>query len=46
MGKVLGGGSSINAIAWARGHKNDRDFFASEAEMSQLVHFDIAHNPR
>ena len=31
MGKVLGGGSSINALAWARGHKNDWDFFASEA---------------
>jgi choline dehydrogenase len=31
MGKVLGGGSSINAMAWARGHKNDWDFFAKEA---------------
>ena len=31
MGKVLGGGSSINAMAWAHGHKNDWDFFASEA---------------
>jgi choline dehydrogenase-like flavoprotein len=31
MGKVLGGGSSINAMMWARGHKNDWDFFASEA---------------
>jgi choline dehydrogenase len=31
MGKVLGGGSSINAMAWARGHKNDWDFFASES---------------
>ncbi|HXO50102.1 MAG TPA: GMC family oxidoreductase N-terminal domain-containing protein [Mycobacterium sp.] len=31
MGKVLGGGSSINAMTWARGHKNDWDFFASEA---------------
>ena len=29
MGKVLGGGSSINAMAWARGHKADWDFFAS-----------------
>ncbi|MCU1263134.1 MAG: glucose-methanol-choline oxidoreductase, partial [Bryobacterales bacterium] len=28
MGKVLGGGSSINVMAWARGHKNDWDFFA------------------
>jgi choline dehydrogenase len=31
MGKVLGGGSSINVMMWARGHKNDWDFFASEA---------------
>jgi choline dehydrogenase len=31
MGRVLGGGSSINAMAWSRGHKNDWDFFASEA---------------
>ena len=23
MGKVLGGGSSVNAMAWAWGHKND-----------------------
>src|SRR3982075_2327555 len=27
MGKVLGGGSSINVMAWARGHKNDWDYF-------------------
>jgi choline dehydrogenase len=31
MGKVLGGGSSINVMAWARGHKTDWEFFASEA---------------
>jgi choline dehydrogenase len=31
MGKVLGGGSSVNAMAWAWGHKNDWDFFTSEA---------------
>jgi choline dehydrogenase len=31
MGKVLGGGSSINVMAWAHGHKNDWDFFASES---------------
>ncbi len=31
MGKVLGGGSSINVMAWSRGHKSDWDFFASEA---------------
>jgi choline dehydrogenase len=31
MGKVLGGGSSINVMAWSRGHKSDWDFFAEEA---------------
>jgi choline dehydrogenase len=31
MGKVLGGGSSINAMIWARGHQQDWDFFAAEA---------------
>ena len=31
MGKVLGGGSSINACCWSRGHKQDWDFFAAEA---------------
>jgi choline dehydrogenase len=31
MGKVLGGGSSVNVMAWARGHKNDWDSFADEA---------------
>jgi choline dehydrogenase len=31
MGKVLGGGSSVNGMMWSRGHKNDWDFFASEA---------------
>jgi choline dehydrogenase len=30
MGKVLGGGSSINVMVWARGHRSDWDFFASE----------------
>jgi choline dehydrogenase len=30
-GKVLGGGSSINAMAWAWGHKSDWDYFAREA---------------
>lgn len=28
MGKVLGGGSSINAMIWARGHASDWDEFA------------------
>jgi choline dehydrogenase len=31
MGKVLGGGSSINLMIWARGHRGDWDFFAEEA---------------
>jgi choline dehydrogenase len=31
MGRVLGGGSSVNVMAWSRGHKNDWEFFASEA---------------
>ena len=31
IGQVLGGGSSINAMVWARGHRSDWDFFASEA---------------
>jgi len=30
MGRVLGGGSSINAMYWVRGHKTDWDYFASE----------------
>ncbi|HVJ54956.1 MAG TPA: GMC family oxidoreductase N-terminal domain-containing protein [Aliidongia sp.] len=30
MGKVLGGSSSINVMVWARGHKNDWDYFAAE----------------
>ena len=32
MGKVLGGGSSINVMVWSRGHKSDWDYFASEAK--------------
>jgi choline dehydrogenase len=31
MGKILGGGSSINAMAYVRGHRNDYDFWAREA---------------
>lgn len=30
MGKVVGGGSSVNATVWARGHKNDFDRWAAE----------------
>jgi len=31
MGKVLGGSSSINVMAWSRGHRNDWDGFAEAA---------------
>jgi len=31
MGKALGGGTSINAMVWAHGHKNDFDRWAKEA---------------
>src|SRR5262250_2223430 len=31
MGKVLGGGSSINVSTWSRGHRADWDFYASES---------------
>lgn len=31
MGRVLGGGSSINVGVWARGHKNDWEDFAAES---------------
>jgi choline dehydrogenase len=31
MGKVLGGSSSINVMAWARGHQTDWNYFASES---------------
>jgi len=30
MGKVVGGGSSINVCIWARGHKNDFDSWAAD----------------
>ena len=32
MGKGLGGGSSINVMVWARGHKEDWNHFAAEAD--------------
>lgn len=31
MGKGLGGGSSINVMVWARGHREDWNYFATEA---------------
>lgn len=31
MGKVLGGGSGINVMVWARGHKEDWNHFAAES---------------
>ena len=31
MGKGLGGGSSVNVMVWARGHRADWDHFAAEA---------------
>ncbi|MCX2865611.1 GMC family oxidoreductase N-terminal domain-containing protein, partial [Paucibacter sp. PLA-PC-4] len=31
MGRVLGGGSSINVMLWARGHMNDWEDFAQES---------------
>src|SRR5580704_7992642 len=31
MGKAIGGGTSINAMAWAHGHMNDFDHWAKEA---------------
>jgi choline dehydrogenase len=31
MGKVLGGGSAVNVMVWARGHRSDWDLFAAEA---------------
>ena len=31
MGKVLGGGSSVNVLIWSRGHRADWDFYASES---------------
>ena len=32
MGKVLGGGSSINVSTWSRGHRADWNFYASESD--------------
>ena len=32
MGRVLGGGSSVNVMVWAHGHRSDWDQFAIEAQ--------------
>jgi choline dehydrogenase len=32
MGRVLGGGSSVNVMVWARGHMNDWEDFAAETD--------------
>ncbi len=36
MGKVLGGGSSINVMLWARGHKSDWDLFCRRGRRRRL----------
>jgi choline dehydrogenase len=40
MGKALGGGSSVNTMVWARGHKSDFEAWAHEAGDPQ---WDYAH---
>jgi choline dehydrogenase-like flavoprotein len=32
MGKVLGGGSSVNVCTWSRGHQADWDYYAQQQE--------------
>ena len=32
MARILGGGSSINAMAWARGHRSDWDEYAADVD--------------
>src|SRR5712675_1138871 len=52
MGKVLGGGSSVNVMAWSRGHKNDWEFFASQVDdpawnYDSILHlYKPIHDPR
>lgn len=43
MGKVLGGGSSINLMAWARGHRADWDFFAAESGNKAWSYQEVLH---
>src|SRR5271155_569351 len=42
MGKVLGGGSSINGLIWARGHKNDFDRWAEETGDASWSHAKVS----
>jgi len=41
MGKVLGGGSSINLMIWARGHKSDWDF-TPESQVFLIVRYHLS----
>jgi choline dehydrogenase len=43
MGRVLGGGSSINVMVGARGHKTDWDFFAAKAGDSAWSSDSVLH---
>lgn len=38
MGKVLGGGSSINVCTWSRGHRSDWDHYAAETADARWNH--------
>jgi choline dehydrogenase len=42
MGKVLGGGSSVNVMVWARGHRNDWDNFSREAQDENWSHKSVS----
>ncbi|MET1025954.1 MAG: GMC family oxidoreductase N-terminal domain-containing protein [Dongiaceae bacterium] len=42
MGKVLGGGSGVNVMVWARGHRSDWDYFAQEAQDKTWSHESVS----
>jgi len=42
MGKVLGGGSSVNVMVWARGHRSDWDNFSREAQDETWSHESVS----
>src|SRR5690349_7256775 len=44
MGKAFGGGSSIGGMIWARGHKSDWDFFASETRDARWGYEAVLNN--